>query len=182
MNFIAIDVETANADMSSICQIGLVKFVDGILLEEWKTYVNPQCRFDAVNISIHGIKKSIVAKSPTFRELGDTLYSYLNNEVVVCHTHFDRVAIRKAFDKHEMYHPNCTWLDSARVARRTWYQFSRSGYGLDNICQFLGYEYDAHDALEDAKAAAYVLIAASNKKGLDIKSWLKRVEQPIKFP
>jgi len=31
MNFVAIDVETVNADMGSICQIGLAKFVDGQL-------------------------------------------------------------------------------------------------------------------------------------------------------
>ena len=36
MEFVALDVETANADMSSICQIGLVHFVDGCLKEEWK--------------------------------------------------------------------------------------------------------------------------------------------------
>ena len=29
MNFVAIDVETANADMASICQIGLTKYVNG---------------------------------------------------------------------------------------------------------------------------------------------------------
>ncbi len=34
MNFVAIDVETANADMASICQIGLVKFENGILSDE----------------------------------------------------------------------------------------------------------------------------------------------------
>ena len=40
MEFVALDFETANADMSSICQIGLVHFKDGSLQEEWKTYVS----------------------------------------------------------------------------------------------------------------------------------------------
>jgi len=34
MDFIAIDVETANADMASICQIGLAKYESGILSDE----------------------------------------------------------------------------------------------------------------------------------------------------
>ena len=34
MNFVAIDVETANPDMASICQVGLAKYVDGQLVEE----------------------------------------------------------------------------------------------------------------------------------------------------
>jgi DNA polymerase III subunit epsilon len=43
----------------------------------------------------------------------------------------------------------------------------------------LGYEFKHHDALEDAKAAANIFLAASNKTGLDIDNWLKRIRQPI---
>ena len=35
MNFIAIDVATANANMASICQIGLITHQDGVVVEEW---------------------------------------------------------------------------------------------------------------------------------------------------
>ena len=42
MQFVAIDVETANADMGSICQVGLAKFVDGKVAEEWCTLVDPE--------------------------------------------------------------------------------------------------------------------------------------------
>lgn len=179
MNFVAIDVETANADMASICQIGLVKFMNGVLAEEWKTYVDPQDYFDAINVSIHGIAESTVAGAPTFPELAGTLHSYLNNQLAVCHTHFDRVAIRQAFDESALPHPNCVWLDSARVARRTWSEFAWKGYGLGNICQFLGYSFVAHDALEDAKASAHVLMSAVQQTGVNVESWLRRVEQPI---
>jgi DNA polymerase-3 subunit epsilon len=43
------------------------------------------------------------------------------------------------------------------VARRAWEEFAWSGYGLGNVCDFLGYDFIPHDALEDAKAAAYIL-------------------------
>jgi len=66
MEFVAIDVETANADMASICQIGIAQFRDGTLVEEWKTYVDPQDHFDGINVSIHGIDEDVVAGSPTF--------------------------------------------------------------------------------------------------------------------
>src|SRR5208282_2215742 len=42
MEFVALDVETANADCSSICQIGIARFEDGCLAEEWSTLVNPE--------------------------------------------------------------------------------------------------------------------------------------------
>ena len=53
-----------------------------------------------------------------------------------------------------------TALDSARVARRTWENLAWKGYGLYNVCQYLGYEFAHHDALEDAKAAGHILINA----------------------
>ena len=57
MNFLAVDVETANADYSSICQIGIAKFVDGELIERWVSLINPETYFDPFNTSIHGISE-----------------------------------------------------------------------------------------------------------------------------
>ena len=56
MRFVAIDIETANPDMSSICQIGIAEFYDGNLIGEWSTLIDPEDYFDEVNISIHGIE------------------------------------------------------------------------------------------------------------------------------
>ena len=179
MNFIAIDVETANADMASICQIGLVKYENGVLSKEWKSYVDPEDYFDGINVSIHGIDESVVKGAPTFPALTDTLHSFLDSMVVVCHTHFDRVAIHQAAGRYGIRVPDSLWLDSARVARRAWKEFAWNGYGLYNVCKALGYDFKHHDALEDAKAAAHILLAATNEIGLDLGGWLKRVKQPI---
>src|SRR5690606_33389349 len=127
MNFVAIDIETANSDMGSICQVGIVKYEKGALLDGWKTYVDPEDDFDGINMSVHGISESIVKGAPTFPALVDKLYSYLTGAVVVCHTHFDRVALHKAAHRYGLDVPECTWLDSARVARRTWKECARSG-------------------------------------------------------
>lgn len=179
MNFVAIDVETANADMASICQIGLVKVSGGKIVEEWVTYVDPEDFFDGMNVSIHGIDENIVKGAPTYSEIAETLYSYLQNTIAVCHTHFDRVATNQACQRHGIDIPQVNWLDSARVARRTWIECASRGYGLHNVCQLLGYEFQHHDALEDAKAAAYILQSAVAKTGLDLEAWLRRVQQPI---
>lgn len=179
MEFVAIDVETANADMSSICQIGVARFVDGEILEEWKTYVDPEDYFDWINISIHGIDEAMVKGAPTLPVIADQILGWLDSRVAVCHTHFDRVAMLQACHKYDLRLPTCTWLDSARVARRAWEQFAWKGYGLDCVCSILGYEFAHHDALEDAKAAAHILLAAVEKTGIDMQGWLRRVEQPI---
>jgi len=179
MNFVAIDVETANADMGSICQIGLARFVDGRIAEEWCTLVDPEDYFAEVNISIHGIEPSTVLGQPTLPEIADRLRSMLEGTTSVCHTHFDRIALGRAYGKYNLNPISTTWLDSARVVRRTWQDLAWRGYSLANVCSRIGYEFQHHDALEDAKAAGFVLLAALRESQQDINHWCHRVNQPI---
>ncbi len=179
MHFVAIDVETANADIASICQIGIAKYVGGKLVEEWSSLINPEDYFDFINIDIHGINEEDVVGSPTFPEIVNILSRFLNNEICVSHTHFDRVSIHRAFALYELKEFDTVWLDSAKVARRTWEDCAWSGYSLSSVCKKIGYKFKHHDALEDAKACGQVLLAAIEATGLDIESWLKRVKQPI---
>ncbi|MCP4612922.1 MAG: transposase [Planctomycetes bacterium] len=179
MNFIALDVETANADMASICQIGIAKYAEGKLVEEWSSLIDPEDYFDFINVDIHGITEDDVVGSPTFPEIIFILNRFLNNTICVSHTHFDRISINRALERYGLKEFNIVWLDSARVARRTWEECAWSGYGLANVCNKIGYEFKHHDALEDAKASGQVVLAAIEATGLDIDSWLKRVNQPI---
>lgn len=180
MEFTAIDVETANTDMASICQIGIAIYVGEVLQEEWKTYVDPEDYFDPRNTSVHGIVESTIAGAPILPDITEKIREFLEDHLCVCHTHFDRVAMQQAFQKYDLEHPGCEWLDSARVVRRTWKQFAQRGYGLENVCEFLGYEFTPHDALEDAKAAAFIINAAAAESGItDARGWLSRVRQPI---
>ena len=102
MNFIALDVETANADISSICQIGIAKFEDNKLIDEWCSLIDPEDYFDPINIYIHGITETDVEGAPKINEVAQKIYGYLNGTLTVCHTHFDRVSISKAFDKSQV--------------------------------------------------------------------------------
>ncbi len=179
MNFVALDVETANADMASICQVGLVRYQDGQQAEEWSTLVDPEDEFDPINVSIHGIDETKVTGFPTFPGIAEKIRQALAGQVAVCHTHFDRVAFSQAFERYELAPLTCQWLDSARVARRAWSEFSSRGYGLGELCSSFGFRYEAHHALEDAKACAFILLKASAATGLDLAGWLRRVNQPV---
>ena len=179
MNFVAIDVETSNADMASICQIGIAQYESGILVDEWSSLINPNDYFSSINVGIHGISEGDVVDSPTLPEVAQTIGSYLNRTVCVCHTHFDRVSIGRALDKNNLGEYSCVWLDSAKVARRTWEDCRWSGYGLANLCNKIGYEFAHHNALEDAKAAGQVLLAALEISGRSIESWLDQIKRPI---
>lgn len=179
MDFVAIDVETANADMASICQIGIATFSNGQPVSEWVSLINPEDDFDDINVSIHGITERHVKNAPTLPQISHHLSSLLANTTTVCHTHFDRVSIRKALEKYSLAPIPNTWLDSARVARRTWPECAQRGYGLASVCKIINYEFNHHDALEDAKACGQIMLAAISITGLTIEDWHKRTNQPL---
>lgn len=179
MEFVAIDVETANSNRASICAIGFAVFKSGVVTSEWYSLVNPRDFFDPMNVSIHGIKEADVSGAPAFRDIAEEMNGLLAGQVVVTHTPFDRVALCQAADRWAVSAPRCDWLDSARVARRTWADCARSGYGLADLCYRIGYTFKHHDALEDAKAAGHVMLAAMAKAGLDLEILRKQVLQPI---
>jgi DNA polymerase-3 subunit epsilon len=179
MDFVVIDVETANADRSSICQVGIASFRDGQLVEAWSSLVNPEDEFDAMNVFIHHIDESKVEDAPTWGAVLPQVNSRLQGRIAVCHSPFDRVALARACERAQLSECKCTWLDSARVVRRAWPEFSRSGYGLSNVAAHFGIAYKAHDALEDARCAGMLLLRAITETGLNPEQWLTRVKQPI---
>ena len=180
LNFDAIDVETANADRSTICQIGIVHVRDGHIRDRWESLVDPEDWFDAYNIDIHGISAETVEGAPTLSALDGELRARLGASAVVSHTNFDRVAIERAMEKYSLSQLQTTWLDSAKVVRRAWPdRYSRKGYRLASVAKDLGITFRHHDALEDATAAAEIVIRASEETGLDISGWLKRTARPI---
>lgn len=178
-DFIAIDVETANESPSSICQIGLAKYKDFQLVDTWDTLVDPDDYFLSLNCAIHGIQPEDVVGAPTFSELFGPLKEQLEGQVVLHHTHFDRTAIHRACELYGLRPPALDWLDTACVARRTWEQFQRSGYGLRNLCEHIGFQFEHHKALEDAKAAGAVFIEACRLREVGPKEWLALARMPI---
>ena len=179
MKFVALDVETANADMASICSVGLAVYEMGILTEQHYTLVDPQDTFDGMNVSIHGINEEAVLGAPTFADLSNDIQHLLRDSIVVHHTHFDRVSIQQAATRWGVAPPTYSWLDTAKVARRIWADCARRGYGLRSVCDKIGYHFKHHHALEDAKASANVLLAAMSVSGLDLAGMLQLVQTRV---
>ena len=178
LTFNSIDVETANADRASICQIGLVQVRDGKVQDQWKTLIDPEDWFDPWNTRIHGITEATVKGSPTLPEVRDELCHRLHGSVLVSHTAFDRVAFERAMTKYDLEQLRVMWLDSAAIARRAWPdKYGKSGWGLKNIAKDLGIAFQHHDALEDARAAAEIVLHACTASKLDIEDWLQRIKQ-----
>lgn len=179
MKFLALDLETANSDYSSICQIGIAVFEDNKIIKTWSTLVNPEDQFYGINIAIHGIREIDVVNAPTLPQVYEQLKDLLQGNIVVHHMPFDKVALSRAFNKYNLSDVDILWLDSAKVARRTWEEFANRGYGLKNITQKLKINFKHHDALEDAIAAGCIVIKALEKLNISVEELVRRVTQPI---
>ena len=179
MKYYALDVETANPSISSICQIGIAKFDDGKIVEKYNELLNPEDYFDPFNVEIHGITESKVLKAKKFPEVYKNILTKITGNVVIHHMPFDKTAIGQACQKYGLPKLECQWLDSAKVARRTWSDISQKGYSLSNICNMLRIEFKHHDALEDAIAAGTIIQFAIEKSGIDLESWIYRSKERI---
>jgi DNA polymerase III subunit epsilon len=179
VNFIALDVETANPDLASICQVGIVEFQNGKIASELERLVNPEDYFDGMNVLIHGIEEKDVEGQPTWQEIHEYISDLLTGKIVVSHTAFDRTSLLRACEKYRVKPIECTWLDSARVVRRTWTDFSKSGYGLSSVADALGIEFKHHNAKEDARAAGEILVRAIQHSQVSLSEWLIKSQRPI---
>jgi DNA polymerase III subunit epsilon len=66
------------------------------------------------------------------------------------------------------------------VARRAWPdKYAVRGYRLANVAADLGIKFQHHDAGEDARVAAEIVLRACETAGLDLDGWIIRVQSPI---
>ncbi|NTF55042.1 3'-5' exonuclease [Agrobacterium rhizogenes] len=161
--FFALDVETANADRSSICQIGVACVRSDNSIETWVTYVDPKTH-DWSCTRIHGITSRIVAGAPTFEQVFPLLLKDLAGNIVFQHSGFDRSAIAAACARIDLNPPDWEWRDSVHVARVAWPELKgNGGHGLSSLKQHLGLRFTHHDAGEDARASAEVVLRAERQ-------------------
>src|SRR5690606_4707632 len=139
-----------------------------------KVYVDPEDYFDPRNTRIHGISEGDIKDSRKFRELYDWMADWVSGQYVVSHTSFDRIALMQACDRHSLDRFDWQWVDSARVARGTWAEFSKRGYGLGSLADHFGIKFNHHDALDDARVAGQILIRAITESGANIDELVAR--------
>ena len=164
--FFALDVETANHDRGSICQIGVACVRPDDTIVTWVTYVDPQVDH-WVFTYLHKIDAKTVRGAPQFGMVLPMLTEVLKGGVVYQHSGFDRSAVAAACRANRVPEPAWNWQDSVQVARRAWPELKgNGGHGLASLKVNLGLSFEHHDAGEDARAAAEVVLLA--EKGRQI--------------
>ncbi len=174
MDFSVIDVETANYDHSSICQIGLACFEQNELKEKINVYINPETDYFSFTF-LHGINKEMVQNAPTFSQFYPTLYTFIKDKQIISHGSFDKTAIARACERYSLPKFDFSlWLDSTTIVRRSFSEFRFRGFGLENIASYLGLNYKAHNALEDAITAGKVVLECCHRNKCTISEILQK--------
>lgn len=159
-NFIAIDVETANNQPSSICAIGAVKVLDGVIADSRYSLVNPEpCWYSRFCTAVHGLTDADTWNAPAFGTLWQSWADWLGKLPLVAHNApFDSRCIAAACRVYRLEAPapfHCT-LAAARRAIPKGMCASKS---LPALCDFFGIPFNQHhNALADAEACAKLAI------------------------
>lgn len=141
--------------------------------------IDPQSYFDPFNVGIHGIDEQIVAGKQPFAQAFPEIVEFCNGSAIVHHGHFDRTAFSRCYDRFSLTPLAVDWMDCTKVVRRTWSEFSYSGYGLANLTHHFGIRLDHHDALSDATATGHIFNLALDASGKSIEDWRLEIKAPI---
>ncbi|MBT3361254.1 MAG: 3'-5' exonuclease [Rhodospirillales bacterium] len=156
--FVAIDFETANRHPESACAIGLVRVVDGKIIETEHFLIRPPSR-QFVFTGLHGIGWPDVENEPAFAELWPNIDHWLRGaDFLAAHNaRFDRGVMDACCAAGALPPPAQPWLCTVQLARAMW---DIRPTRLPDVCRYLAISLNHHQALSDAKACAEIVIAA----------------------
>ncbi|QYH19509.1 3'-5' exoribonuclease [Corynebacterium aquatimens] len=165
-SFVALDVETANQHWGSICQIGMVKIVDGEEVERVSWLCTPPAgidEFDPYNVAIHGITSEKVADSPNVGDLIDGVSDFVGDLPLVAHNaQFDVTALRNACVATRRPIPRMMFACTLAQSRAT--ALDVLNHRLPTLAEFFEVALDNHhDAAADAAACAGIMVGLARR-------------------
>ncbi|MFC8303175.1 exonuclease domain-containing protein [Specibacter sp. NPDC057265] len=169
LDFTAIDFETANGFRGSPCSVGVTKVRDGQLVDQGYWLMRPpegHDHFDSRNITIHGITPDDVARAPRFREVFAEVESFIGGDALVAHNAaFDIGVIRSASEVSGMPARALDYACTVMLSRKN---YSLPSYSLPFVAEAAGVPLrNHHDATEDARACAGIMVDIAAKHGAD---------------
>ena len=149
--YVFLDIENPNCRNNSICSIGLVIVEENEILEKLYTLINPEDRFDNINSKITGIENSMVQGSPTLIDYWVKIKTLLEESIIVGHNiEYDLSVLSKALDRYNITPPKFKYICTYKLSKQ---YLELNSYKLEDLCNYIGYKYVAHNALEDALAS-----------------------------
>ncbi len=159
MDVVAIDFETANNRADSACQLAAVVVRDSQIVSEHSWLIRPpRMYFSPRNIAIHGIRPEDVSQAPTMEQVWSELSEIFDGQILVAHNaRFDIGVLVASLSAFDVACPPLQFTCTRMLARAAWP--GRSGYGLKPLGDWLGVQFQHHDALEDARCCAHIALS-----------------------
>lgn len=160
-SFVAIDVETANNEPTSVCSIGAVRVERGVITGRFHEYVKPEPNyyFRHFTENVHGISRAQTDSARSFAAVWRDVADFIGDLPLVAHNKsFDERCIRACHRAYSMDYPDYPFYCTLQTAKRTFKREIVGGsYSLPVLCQFLAIPFsNHHDALADAEACAKI--------------------------
>lgn len=168
MKIVCLDFETANNFKCSTCSAGLAVIENGKITKKNFWLVKPHIDylyFNPVNIMLHGIDETKVKNAPEFDFVYSQIKEIINNSLLVAHNaKFDNQVLCETLDLYNIRYPKLDFLCTYKIALKTW--IGLENFKLNTICNYLGFNFEHHNAQNDAVACGKVLLAALEEKNV----------------
>ena len=155
--FVCFDVETPNARNDRMSAIGITVVDNGVITEEFFSYINPEEPFDTFNTELTGICAETVADAPTFKELWPEIKGLMSSGVLVAHNApFDMGVLKKCLLNYGIiWKERASYVCTVRIGRKVLPDISHK---LNEMCTHFNIGLDHHKADSDSHACAEILI------------------------
>lgn len=158
MSFTAIDFETANPKRGSVCAVGMAKFRDGQLIDQFYQLVDPPSAmrdFSHWNVRVHGISAQQVAGMPTWDRVHPLVEEFVGDDLIVAHNApFDASVLIGACTEYQIAPRPSPYLCTLELARA---KLTLTDFKLPTVAGALGIELASHHhALDDATTAGWI--------------------------
>lgn len=165
LTFTAIDFETANKYYNSACSLAAVTVEgDAVVREGYSLIRPPYMVFAPENVKIHGIMPDHVRNKPKFNELWPKVWDHLKDHIIVAHyAVFDTRVLKSVLKTYDLDIPPLPYACTVEISRRVWPDLPN--HKLDTVAGFLGYSFQHHQSLDDARACALIVRRAAQQVG-----------------
>ncbi len=157
--FVVFDIETTGFSNvnEKIIEIGAVKIINGEIVDEFSTFVNPEMNIPYKITELTSISNEMVAGAPIIENIIGEFYDFCSGAILVAHNiDFDMSFIRRNGNKFGYSFKN-SLLDTIDICKFLFPELKR--YRLNVVAKHLAIPLDNHHrAVDDAKATAMILI------------------------
>lgn len=158
-NFAAIDFETANSNRSSVCSVGLVIVMDGIITDRIYELIKPEPNYYSYwNSQVHGLTIEDTKDAFTFPEVWSMIFPKIKGLPLVAHNSpFDSGCLRAVFKTYRMDYPDFEFHCTLKASRKVFRDIDN--HRLNTIAMHCGFNLtNHHHALADAEACAMIAL------------------------